>query len=645
MDPNGTKTTRPVVGGISLDTPERRRAYIAAVQRDLNVHLKKLGSPTVLAVDGEWDSDTQLAFERVSRILGLEPVQDVRSFRLIAASAAKRTDAEQERAKTDGTAFAKQLKEQFTGNGQPVARKRERTVVGGRSLAKEGRAEAYVAALQRDLNRHLIALGSPTILAVDGKWDRDTDVAFRRVCRVLGLEADRTVRTFRAVGGAAAPLSAEERERAASDGEAYERKLRHHFANAPVPKPKPEPKPEPQHDHLKAALKAAGARYEDAIVREAKRHNVPVSLVCAVLEVETGFRNVFGHDKVANPIKSPPRGLLAVNEARYKQYLHFRRQGLGAQGVGPMQLTSPGLQDRADALGGCWKVAPNIRVGVEYLAGNIQRLGLYRGVAAYNGSTAYADKVLPLEKKWRAKLGAQADADTGGGSGPRTLRMRSPRMTGSDVKALQKLCNKRFEEWKVGVQIDVDGEFGPETRKASRRVAYGLGLDASKGITPALRSKMRRPSRRTAAELERAKSRRAWLRKLRRAHAATSGGSGKYPLGAHGLIIGRPYQGTHTRGNWQSDNAMDIRIPNGTPVIALDDGVIAKAYNAPSGVTAGWQVTLRSADNAWFYGHLKTITVRAGQRVRKGQVIGTSGSANGVPHLHIGQQVGRPRFQ
>ena len=383
-----------------------------------------------------------------------------------------------------------------------------------------------MAALQRDLNRHLIALGSPTILAVDGKWDRDTDVAFRRVCRVLGLEAHRTVRTFRAVSGAAAPLSAEERERAASDGKAYELKLRHHFANAPVPKPKPEPKPEPQHDHLKAALKAAGARYEDAIVREAKRHNVPVSLVCAVLEVETGFRNVFGHDKVANPIKSPPRGLLAVNEARYKQYLHFRRQGLGAQGVGPMQLTSPGLQDRADALGGCWKVAPNIRVGVEYLAGNIQRLGLYRGVAAYNGSTAYADKVLPLEKKWRAKLGAHADTDAGGGSGPRTLRMRSPRMTGSDVKALQKLCNKRFEEWKVGVQIDVDGEFGPETRKASRRVAYGLGLDHSKGITPALRSKMRRPSRRTAAELERAKSRRGWLRKLRRAHAATAAAAG-----------------------------------------------------------------------------------------------------------------------
>lgn len=513
-----------------------------------------------------------------------------------------------------------------------------RTVVGGRSLATDGRAEAYVAALQRDLNRHLIALGSRTTLAVDGHWDRDTDVAFRRVCRVLGLEPDRKVRTFRAIGGAAAPLTDAERERAATDGKAYAAKLRHHFAHAPDPEP---PKPEPRPDAaLEAALRAAGARYEQAIVRESRRHGVPVSLICAVLEAETGFRNVYGHDKVRNPIKSPPRGLLAVTAANYRQYLHHRRQGLGNQGVGPMQLTSPHLQDRADALGGCWKTAPNIRVGVEYLAANIQRLGLYKGVAAYNGSTAYADKVLPLEKRWRAKL---AGAQPAAGSGPRTLRIARPRMTGSDVEALQKLCNKRFEEWRIDVRIEVDGDFGPETRKAARRVAYGLGLAGyERGITPALRSKMRRPSRRSAADLARAERRRAWLRKLR---SAQQHSGGDYPLGARGPIIGTPYAGTHTRGNWQSDNALDIRIPNGTPVLALDDGVIAKTYNAPSGVTAGWQVTLRSADNAWFYGHLKTITVRAGQRVRKGQVIGTSGSANGVPHLHIGQQRGRPRFQ
>ncbi len=546
-----------------------------------------------------------------------------------------------------------------TATAHPQAPKRKPAVVGGHSLEKADRARAYVAALQRDLNRHLRSLGSPTVLAVDGAWDRETDVAFRRVCRVLGLEAHRDVRTFRAVGGAAAPLTAAERKHATSDGAAYEKRLRHHFAHTPVPEPRkpkaPDPEPEPQHggDDLAAALRAAGARYEDAIIREARRHGVPVSLVCAILEVETGFQNVFGHDAVRNPVKSPPRGLMAVTEERYQQYLRFRRQGLGNQGVGPMQLTSPGLQDRADALGGCWKVDPNVRVGVEFLAGNIQRLGLYRGVAAYNGSTAYADKVLPLEKKWRAKIGSAGAADpaTGGGSGPRTLKVRNPRMRGSDVEALQKLLNRRFEEWKIAVRIDVDGIYGPATRKAARRVAYGLGVPASdyeKGITPALRSKLRRPSRRTAAELERAKSRRAWLRKLRRVSGSTasaSTASGNYPLARHGPIIGTPFHGTHTRGNWQSDNALDISVPNGTPVIALDDGVIVKTFNSPSGVTAGWQVTLRGGDNAWFYGHLTTVSVRAGDRVRKGQTIGTSGSANGVPHLHIGQQVGRPRFQ
>ena len=523
-----------------------------------------------------------------------------------------------------------------TGHDAPPAR--ERPVAGGRSIDKDARNRAYVAALQRDLNRHLITLGSPTVLAVDGVWEHDTDVAFRRVCRVLGLQPKRSVRTFRAIGGAIAPPTPAEQEKSRTDGAAYEHKLRHHFAHAPIPKPKPRPAGD---ELLAAALRKAGARYEDAIVREAKRSGLPVSLICAVLEVETGFRNVFGHDNVRNPVKSPPRGLLAVTPDLYRQYLGFRRQGLGNQGVGPMQLTSPGLQDRADALGGCWKVGPNLRVGVEYLAGNIQRLGLYRGVAAYNGSNAYADKVLPLEKQWRAKLAGAAPQDTsGGGSGPRTLRVG---MHGSDVLALQRLINQRFAEWKVGLRIAEDGDFGPDTRKAARRVAYGLGVATAEygnGITPALRSKLRRPSRRTSADLARARRRRPWLRKLRAANSA----SGTYPLGAHGPIIGTPYHGTHTRGNWQSDNAVDIRIPNGTPVIALADGVIVKTYKAASGVTAGWQVTLRGASNAWFYGHLTTVSVKAGDHVRKGQTIGTSGSANGVPHLHIGQQFGTPDF-
>src|SRR4051794_20342972 len=182
-----------------------------------------------------------------------------------------------------------------TGHDAPTAR--ERPVVGGRSIDTDARSRAYVAALQRDLNRHLITLGSPTVLAVDGIWERDTDVAFRRVCRVLGLEPKRSVRTFRAIGGAIAPPTPAEQEKSRTDGAAYEKDLRHHFAHAPIPKPEPDPEPA-GHEALQAALRKAGARYEDAIVREAKRSGLPVSLICAVLDVETGFQNVFGHDSV-----------------------------------------------------------------------------------------------------------------------------------------------------------------------------------------------------------------------------------------------------------------------------------------------------------------------------------------------------------
>jgi hypothetical protein len=144
MEGTRTEPTRMVVGGASLDTPERTRAYQAAVQRDLNVFLQRLGSPTVLAVDGEWDSDTQLAFERVCRILGIDAVREVRTYRLIGGAVADRTDAELERAKSDGAAFAQQLKTQFAtaGNGSGSAapslpaKDRKRTVVGGRSLEK-----------------------------------------------------------------------------------------------------------------------------------------------------------------------------------------------------------------------------------------------------------------------------------------------------------------------------------------------------------------------------------------------------------------------------------------------------------------------------------------------------------------------------
>jgi len=122
---------------------------------------------------------------------------------------------------------------------------------------------------------------------------------------------------------------------------------------------------------------------------------------------------------------------------------------------------------------------------------------------------------------------------------------------------------------------------------------------------------------------------------------------GGYPVALKGAIIGTPGSGTHTRGNWESDNAVDISAKIGTPILATQDGTIGKIYKNQSGESAlkGIQVHLGTADNEWFYTHLSKMAagMAVGTRVKKGQVIGYSGDANGVGHLHIGVEHGNPR--
>lgn len=120
-----------------------------------------------------------------------------------------------------------------------------------------------------------------------------------------------------------------------------------------------------------------------------------------------------------------------------------------------------------------------------------------------------------------------------------------------------------------------------------------------------------------------------------------------YPLGRRGKIIGVPYQGTHRLyNNWESDNAVDIAAPVGTPVYALRSGVIGSqigSLGSGDARLAGQRVHLKFGDNEAYYAHLSRLVVKAGQRVQAGQLIGYSGSANGTPHLHLAVRSGDPR--
>ena len=95
-----------------------------------------------------------------------------------------------------------------------------------------------------------------------------------------------------------------------------------------------------------------------------------------------------------------------------------------------------------------------------------------------------------------------------------------------------------------------------------------------------------------------------------------------------------------TRGGTRPHEALDIPALRGTPVIAVDDGRIAKLFKSiPGGLTI---YQFDPSDRfAYYYAHLDAYAadVAEGKQVRRGEVIGyvgSTGNANpAAPHLHF----------
>ncbi len=117
------------------------------------------------------------------------------------------------------------------------------------------------------------------------------------------------------------------------------------------------------------------------------------------------------------------------------------------------------------------------------------------------------------------------------------------------------------------------------------------------------------------------------------------------PLGhATTAIIERPNQGTHNATfnrlhhsyNWQSIYAVDLAVPYASPVYATFSGTITNISAGGAGRFAGISISLDSGHGrAAYYAHLSASSVVPGDVVVAGQLIGASGRANGVDHLHF----------
>lgn len=101
-----------------------------------------------------------------------------------------------------------------------------------------------------------------------------------------------------------------------------------------------------------------------------------------------------------------------------------------------------------------------------------------------------------------------------------------------------------------------------------------------------------------------------------------------------------PYDGVPLRGH----NGIDFAMPIGTPLVSADEGRILTVGASPGGF-GNWVMV----DHRWgqsVYAHMHRVTVREGQTVARGDVLGESGNSGTStgPHLHFSIRV-NPYFR
>ncbi|MFD6906804.1 M23 family metallopeptidase [Streptomyces sp. NPDC060077] len=94
-------------------------------------------------------------------------------------------------------------------------------------------------------------------------------------------------------------------------------------------------------------------------------------------------------------------------------------------------------------------------------------------------------------------------------------------------------------------------------------------------------------------------------------------------------------------GMWASKHSgQDYAVPTGTPVLAAHGGTVVKAggNGAGDGPAYGNAVVIKHGDKTYSqYAHLSSVNVKAGQVVKTGQKIASSGNTGNSsgPHLHF----------
>lgn len=92
---------------------------------------------------------------------------------------------------------------------------------------------------------------------------------------------------------------------------------------------------------------------------------------------------------------------------------------------------------------------------------------------------------------------------------------------------------------------------------------------------------------------------------------------------------------------WYIHRGLDLAHRVGTPIVSTANGVVIKTAYDPKGF-GNYVIIKHKYGFSTLYGHMSTITVTKGQRVTRGDIVGTLGSTGYAtgPHLHYEVRVG-----
>ena len=331
----------------------------------------------------------------------------------------------------------------------------------------------------------------------------------------------------------------------------------------------------------------------------------------------------------------PWRVLAAINKVESDFGRNMGPSSAGA--IGWMQFMPStwdrwGVDANGDGIADPWNAEDAITAAARYLAASGGQTDIARAVFSYNHAQWYVDEVLQLAQLFHA-AGADATFSLD------RLQVSLGRARGAVVRA-----NRRL----LAAERRVGGLAARERALKRRSAATKLLSDRFVLDRLAAQAEVARASaearvRRLRAALKRSEADLA-------AAGSSSQAAGFSP--AAGSLLGTPsYDGNYVfpvgggpgvvsvSHHHHDYPAADIAAPAGSPVYALSDAVVARAWQYPDGA-CGIGVTMTTTDSqSWTYCHLSYLdpSLTSGTKLAAGTqigLVGSTGDATG-PHLHL----------